>query len=255
MRIDAHVRIGVQREAELSPELLLARMDEFDIDCALIAPAEGQIAYYNREGNDAVIAASARSGGRLLAYAVATPWSGRAAVTELRRAQDGGARALCVDSALQGFDLLDGTIEPLLAVAAEAGWPVYVRTGTPPGHLPLPTATLARRHPELSFVMGRSGATDFWADAGPALRSAENLYGDTSYAPWDTLLSGLAADPEIGAKRLLFATDQPYATVAGEVARIADWPLSDDDRAAVFGGTLLSLLGEARVPSSAPERL
>jgi predicted TIM-barrel fold metal-dependent hydrolase len=217
MRFDAHVRIGENRDSGLTVAALLAAMDAHDIDRALIAPSEGQIAVRNREGNAAVAAAAAASGGRLLAYAVATPWRGSASVDELARARDDGARALCVDSALQGFDLMDGTIEPLLEFAESSGWPVYIRTGTPPGHLPMPTALLARRHPGLSIIMGRSGATDFWIDAAPALRFAPNLFGDTSYAPWDTVLSGLARDPEIGTARLVFSTDLPYATAAGEV--------------------------------------
>jgi predicted TIM-barrel fold metal-dependent hydrolase len=245
MRFDAHVRIGESREASLTADELLARMDAHGIDRALVAPSEAQIAVRNREGNAAVTAAAAASDGRLLAYAVATPWVGAAAaVDELDRARDRGARALCVDSALQGYDLMDGMIEPLLAFAEEAGWLVYIRTGTPPGHLPLPAALLARRHPGLAVVMGRSGATDFWIDAVPALRFAPNLYADTSYAPWDTVLSGFARDPEIGVGRVVFSTDQPYATVEGETRRIVDWPIRDDERDLVFGGTLARLLGE-----------
>jgi predicted TIM-barrel fold metal-dependent hydrolase len=118
-----------------------------------------------------------------------------------------------------------------------------VRTGTPPHAVPLPLASLARRWPELRFVMGRSGATDFWIDAAPALRHAPNLYADTSYAPWDTVLSEFARDPQIGAGRLVFSTDAPYTVPSAELARITDWPIPDGDRAAVLGGTLAGLLG------------
>jgi predicted TIM-barrel fold metal-dependent hydrolase len=242
MRFDAHVRIGTNRDSALTAEQLLATMDRVGIDRAMIAPSEGQIAYDNRAGNEATAAAARDSGGRLVPYAVATPWRSDA-VDELDRARDAGARALAVDSSLQGFDLLDGLLEPLLDFAAESGWLVYLRTGTPPGHLPMPAALVALRHPHLNFIMGRSGATDFWIDAAPALRHAANLFGDTSYAPWDTVLSEFARDPEIGAGRLVFSTDLPYATAVGEVKRIVDWPIPDAERAAVFGSTLERLLG------------
>jgi uncharacterized protein len=150
--------------------------------------------------------------------------------------------ALAVAPALQGFDLLDGLIDPLLDFAASTGWPVYVRTGTPPHALPLPLATVARRRPELSFIMGRSGATDFWIDAAPALHYAQNLYGDTAYAPWDTVLAALRADPEIGPGRLVFSTDAPYTVPSAELARITDWPITDNDRSAILGGTINKLL-------------
>lgn len=241
MIIDAHVRIGQSREVELTVAQLLATMAELGIDAAVIAPDERAIAVDNRAGNEATTAAANGSGGRLLAYAVANPWR-RDAIEELDRARDAGARALAVDSVLQGFDPLDGLLDPLLEFAAGAGWFVYVRTGTPPNALPLPLATLARRYPELPFVMGRSGATDFWIDAAPALRHAQNLFGDTAYAPWDTVLSELAGDGVIGPGRLVFSTDAPYTVPRAELKRITDWPIEEADRAAVLGGTLLTLL-------------
>jgi predicted TIM-barrel fold metal-dependent hydrolase len=243
MIIDAHVRIGDSRDASLDPAGLLATMDALGIDQAIVAPSERCIAYDNREGNEMTAQAAAGSGGRLLAYAVANPWRGRAALDELDRARDTGAVALAVDSVLQGFDLLDGLLDPLLDFAATAGWFVYVRTGTPATALPLPLASLARRRPELPVVMGKSGATDFWIDAIPALLHAPNLYGDTSYAPWDTVLSGFLAEPGIGAGRLVFATDAPYTVPLAEVDRIRDWPVEPGQQAAVFGGNVARLLG------------
>jgi predicted TIM-barrel fold metal-dependent hydrolase len=239
--VDGHVRIGTGREVSLAVPELMATMAGLGIDAAMVAPDERATAVDNRAGNAATTAAAAASGGVLRAYAVANPWFGAAAVDELARARDAGAVALAVDSVLQGFDLLDGLVEPLLEFAEAAGWFVYVRTGTPPNALPLPLATLARRHPELPFVMGRSGATDFWIDAAPALRHAPNLYADTAYAPWDTVLSELARDPEIGSRRLVFTTDSPYTVPAAEVRRVVDWPIEPADRAAVFGATLRSL--------------
>lgn len=243
MIIDAHVRLGRGREVALAADDLLATMDRLGIDRAIVAPDERCIAVDNRAGNEMVAAASAASGGRLVPYAVANPWRGAAAVDELRRARDLGARALNVDSVLQGFDLLDGLLDPLLEFARESGWFVYVRTGTPPNALPLPLATLARRFPDLSFVMGRSGATDFWIDAAPALRHAANLYGDTCYAPWDTVLTELAGDPAIGVSRLLFSTDAPYTVPEAEWRRVRDWPLTEGKRAEVLGNVAARLLG------------
>ncbi|MGH1564701.1 amidohydrolase family protein [Mumia sp. DW29H23] len=243
MIVDAHVRLGQGREVALEADTLLTTMDRLGIDAALVAPGERCIAYDNDEGNAYVAEAAARSDGRLIPYAVANPWRGAAAVDDLRRAYDAGARALNVDSVLQGFDLLDGLVDPLLEFAREVGWFVYVRTGTPPSALPLPLASLARRFPDLAFVMGRSGATDFWIDAAPALRHAPNVYGDTCYAPWDTVLSELARDPEIGASRLVFSTDAPYTVPDAELGRVVDWPISDAERAEVLGDVVRRLLG------------
>lgn len=242
MIIDAHVRLGAGREVALSVEELLASMDELGIDAALVAPGEREIAYDNRAGNDRLTALAEASGDRLRAYAVANPWS-RGAVDELARAEDSGAVALAIDSVLQGFDPLDRLVDPLLSFAHDAGWFVYIRTGTPPSAVPLPVASLARRYPELRFLMGKSGATDFWIDAAPALRHAPNLYADTSYAPWDTVLSEFGRDTEIGTARCVFTSDLPYTVHRAELGRVLDWTIPAEERALVLGGTVAGLLG------------
>jgi uncharacterized protein len=243
LTLDAHVRLGQSREAGLTAEHLLSMMEGLGVDAALVAPAERFIAVDNDEGNVMTAAAAAASGGRLLPYAVANPWRGAAALESLRRARDTGAVALAVDAALQGFDLLDGLVDPLLHLAAEFGWPVYVRTGTPPTALPMPLALLARRYPDLTFVMGRSGATDFWIDAVPALIHAPNLLADTCYAPWDTMLASFSEHPEVGAGRAVFSTDAPYTIPVAELERVLAWPISNAERAQVLGGTMRIALG------------
>ncbi|HVW88287.1 MAG TPA: amidohydrolase family protein [Gaiellaceae bacterium] len=238
MIVDGHVTVGRNRDVELSAEELLAAMDRLGIDRALVAPPEGTIPVRNREGNELVAAVAARSEGRLLAYAVATPWLGREALDELERARDRGARALRLDPALQGFDLLDGQADPLVEFAGASGWPVYVRTGTPPHALPLQLAALARRHPEVAFLLGRSGATDFGQDGPPALAEASNLYADSAHINWPLVLA--ARGPGVG--RVFFSTDAPFGDPAVELRRVLDAPLDDDVRAGILGGTLSSLL-------------
>jgi predicted TIM-barrel fold metal-dependent hydrolase len=239
MIIDGHVTIGQNREVALDLEQLLATMDRFGIDRALVAPPERMIPVHNREGNELTIAVAQRSDNRVLAYAVATPWLGREAIDVLARARDAGARALRLDPPLQGFDLLDGLADPLLEFAVESDWPVYVRTGTPPHALPLQLAALAARFPAASFIMGRSGATDFGQDGPAALEVAPNLYADSAHISWPVAL----ATREGYAARVVFTSDAPFADMEIEFARVADAPLGDRVRKAILGQTLASLLG------------
>ena len=239
--IDGHATIGRNRDVELSAEALIATMDTLGVDLALVSPPEPFLPLRNREGNELVAAAAAASGGRLLPYAVASPWLGGEAVEELRRARDGGARALKLDPALQGFDLQDGLADPLIEFAASCGWPVYVRTGTPPHALPLQLAWLANRHPDAWFVMGKSGATDFSADGPPALAAAANLLADSAYVEWPTRLARL--EPATVGRRVVFTTDAPFADAEVELARVVEAGLDDAVREAVLGGTLAARLG------------
>ncbi len=241
MVLDGHVMLGEGRDASLSTGELFDTMDRLGIDRALVSPAEGFLPVRNREGNELVAAAAGASDGRLLAYAVATPWLGDAALDELRRAHDSGAVALKLDSALQGFDLLDGQAEPLVAFAIESGWPVYVRTGTPPHALPLQVAWLAARFPEGTFLLGKSGATDFAHDGPATLAAAPNVYADSVYVEWPTALA--AADPDGHGGRVFFSTDAPFGDPAIELARVTEAPYGEDVRDAILGGTLAGLLG------------
>ena len=241
MVVDGHVTIGPSRDASLEVDGLLATMDALRVDHALISPPEMHLPVRNREGNELVAAAAAASGGRLHAYAVATPWLGTEAIAELERARGLGARALKIDPALQGIDLLDGQVDALLAFAVDAGWPVYVRTGTPPHGLPLQVALLATRFPEGRFILGKSGATDFSHDGPAALRFAANLYADSVHVEWPTALA--VDDPGAFGDRVVFTTDAPFASPAVELARVAEAPLDVAVRGAVLGGTLAGLLG------------
>jgi uncharacterized protein len=238
--VDGHVMLGQGRDASLTTDELLTTMDRLGIGRALISPAEGYLPVRNREGNEFVAAAAASSDGRLLAYAVATPWLGADAVEELKRAHDAGAMALKLDPALQGFDLLDGQAEPLVAYAVESGWPVYVRTGTPPHALPLQLAWLAARFPEGSFLLGKSGATDFSHDGPATLAAASNIYADSVYVEWPTALA--ATDPEGRGGRVFFSTDAPFGDPPIELARVTEAPYGPDVRDAILGGTLARLL-------------
>ena len=153
-----------------------------------------------------------------------------------------GGRALKLDSALQGFDLLDGQAEPLVAFAIESGWPVYVRTGTPPHALPLQVAWLAARFPEGSFLLGKAGATDFSHD-GPATLAAalERLRGQRLRRVADRSRGGRPRGTRWA--RLLLHGCARSAIPAIELARVTEAPYGADVRDAILGGTLARLLG------------
>lgn len=223
---------------------VLGAMDEAAIGVSLLSPADDEIAVRNREGNDRILALTRADPDRLHAYAVASPWYGPDAVRELDRALTAGARAVKVNSALQGFLLLDAIIDPLIGVARDHGVPVYAHTGTPVHALPLQLAELACRFPEVPFIMGRSGRTDFRGDAPTALDLAPNLYADTSHDYGVTGLTNMYRT--VGADRMIFCSDHPYAMRAEGLHAVAGVPLSEDERASVLGGNLSRLLTSQR---------
>ncbi len=179
-RIDAHVYLGQGEHLQQSVDQLLALMDEAKIDKAVVCPVDRFLAVANREGNDLMLEAVGRHPDRLAGMAAANPWYGPAAAQEIRRALEAGLTGLMVHSVYQGFRLSDHILDPLLAVAAEFGVPVYAHTGTAGLAEPLHAAELARRFPSINFIMGHAGSSDYGEDAVRAMEFAQNLWLETS---------------------------------------------------------------------------
>lgn len=238
--VDGHV----VAEHDATAAGLIAAMDDAGIDVTLLSPADDEVAVRNREGNDRMLALAATNPDRLRAYAVANPWFGQDAARELDRAIAAGAAAVKINSALQGFLLLDEIVDPLVRVARYHNVPVYAHTGTPIQALPLQLAELAARFPDVHFVMGRSGRTDFRGDAPTVLDLTPNVYADTSHDYGATGLTNTYR--AFGAARMIFCSDHPYATRSDGRRAVAGIEMSKADRDAVLGGNLAALLAAAR---------
>jgi predicted TIM-barrel fold metal-dependent hydrolase len=218
-------------------------MDRHGIHRAVLSPIDRWLAADNREGNDTLLRWIGTWPDRFLGYAAANPWYGRRAVAELERAVASGLHGLKLHPARQGFMLLEPLVEPLVTVAARRGIPVYVVTGVPTASMPLQLAELARRHPDVPFIMGRSGRTDFALDLIPAVQQAPNLYVETVYNPPSFLNTVIQT---IGAERVLFASDAPMTHLPLEVEKLELIPVNAEAREAIMGGTIARLLAEVQ---------
>lgn len=237
--IDAHVTLGRVDHLDVAAEELLTRMDASGVDIAVLSPDPREVAVAHREGHHRLRALSARHPGRLLTYATANPWYGSEGVVELARSLDDGAVAVKFDPARQGFQPVDSIVDPFVEVARERGVPVYVHTGTPVHATPFQVAALARRFPDVAFILGRCGKTDFKTDGFAALAATPNLYGDTAH---DFPLTGMSAQLAAAPDRVVFSSDFPFGEVKHELSRTKDLPVDDDVLRAVLGSTFLSLL-------------
>lgn len=250
MTVDACCAVGVEREYSLTAEGLVREMDGADVELAVVSSPDRCLAVSNREGNELVLAAARSFPDRLLPSCSANPWYGQGAREELRRAFEHGARMLVVAPSLQGFSLSDELLDPLLLEAASARAPVYVHTGAPQGATPFEVALRALRHPELDWIMGHCGATDFWNDAPQAARLAPNIYLESSLARPFIFRSHCLA---VGFERGVMGSGAPLSSLRFEWAEmrttLADLPARGPaGLEGVLGGTLLGLLrkGDAR---------
>jgi uncharacterized protein len=180
MIIDAHVYLGEGQHLSLSVNELLGLMDEAKVDMAIACPVDRFMAVHNAEGNQLLIEAVQAHHDRLLGLAVANPWFGQAAVDELRSALREGLIGIMLHPYYQGFRLSDPIVNPLLDIAVEFNVPVYAHTGTAGIAEPLHVVELARRYPELRFVMVHSGSSDYCEDVIFAKPYLNNIWLETS---------------------------------------------------------------------------
>jgi predicted TIM-barrel fold metal-dependent hydrolase len=216
-------------------------MDEHCIDRAVICPVEEQIILHNREGNDLVLALAAQHPNRFVGFAVANPWYGESAVRELERALAKGLRGLKLHPTCQGFSVNDPIAYPLLDVVARRGVPVYVHTGTAHFGEPFKVAEAARRYPETPFIMGHSGASDFWYDLPRCHQFAPNILFETSRngpANYNHMALNLGADC------IVFGSNLPESQYPLEMASIKDVFTAEDDREKILGLNIARALGE-----------
>lgn len=237
---DLHISIGEDAYSRLlSPQEILERMDTAGIETAVLGPMGRWAAVDNQEGNDTLLGWRERHHGRFEVWATVNAWFGARAASELRRAFDKGCIGWKIMPSTQGHGLLTPLLDPLLDIAAEFARPVYVVTGVPVVSEPLQLGELARRRPDVLFIMGRSGRTDFSLDLFPALEGNPNVLAETAYNGPGVIRDMVA---KLGPGRVLFASDAPMNDIPLEVKRVRNSGLSEAELAAVLHENLAALI-------------
>lgn len=241
--VDGHCHLGIGHEYRQTEDELFREMDKYAIDRAVLVPVDRCIAVDNHEGNDTVLDAVRRHPERLYCFATANPWYGQRAVDEIKRALDAGARGIYIHSALQGFLLCDELVYPLVKLAEARNVPMYFHTGTPAFAQPSQLSELAMRFPDVQFIMGHMGSTDFKLEAVNAAAVSQNITLDCSWIMPDLVQRAVAT---VGADRVMFSSDSPLSTVRIEMGARRATVLTDAERDWVMGGTILKLIGAAQ---------
>jgi hypothetical protein len=178
--IDAHVHLGDGKHLQLAVDDLLGLMDEAGVACAVACSIDRCLAVDNREGNDSLIAAASQHPDRIVGMAAANPWYGQRAADEVKRALEAGLLGVMIHPIYQGYWLSDPIVDPLLELAREFDVPVYAHTGTAGVAEPFHLAELAKRFPDVQFMMGHAGASDYYNDAVRATQQTNNLWLESS---------------------------------------------------------------------------
>ena len=219
---------------------LIQGMDQHEIEHAVLSSAGEFAAYSNVAGNTAVAEVVRGYPRRFTGFATINPWLRSKGIEELKRAKDDlGFAGLVMHPILQGFEANDPLVFPLVEAAVERRMIVYVTGGAPYLAMPYKIADLAGRYPEGTFIMGHAG-WDFHFDVPYCLEACPNLWVETSkngFANLEALVRNF------GSPRLLFGSDHPFSSYAGEIEKIRLLPgLTDSDRENIFRSNARRLL-------------
>ncbi len=248
MIIDDHVHVhewSFQKgDREFEVDYVVELMDEWGIDKSIIMDSLAYIGLDQRTSNDHTRDAVDAYPDRLIGFANIKPPQGFAACRDeiARTIGDWGFRGIKLHPQVDRYPVNDRTlVYPVIELALSYDVPVWVHTGHQPNATPTLMGALARDFPEAKLIIGHMGSGMFY-DAMCMSKRHRNLYIDISLQGGHAFE---AACEEVGAGKLLYGSDSPYAN-PGSMKRIVDEsPLSAADKALVLGGNAARLLNIA----------
>ncbi len=203
---DAHVHLGTDIDGMVGRyEELLALMDRYGVSRTFMFCLDEP----DREpafsaANDRTLAFAERSGGRLIPFVrldlTESP------IEEAERCLDRGARGIKLHPRAQKFQLNDGRLAPVFALAAERRVPILIHggRGLPPiaDHL----HALVDTYPDAQLIIAHAGIADLSGLAGHFAGKAGVFFDTSVWSPIDLLSFFRLVPPE----QILYASDYPY---------------------------------------------
>ena len=226
---------------------LLARMDEAEIDRAVVCPVRPR-GYHLGPANEHVADAVREHPDRLVGFARVDPNLGEPAVREAHSALGQlGLSGFFLHPWEETFRVSARFVDPVVEVAREHRVPVIVAAGYPWLAEGLQVGELARRFPEVTFVATNGGQINIsglgQTDVELALADRPNLLVQTAGVYREDFLEGVVA--RFGPERLVFASGFPLLDQRLELRRVQWAHFDEAARAAILGGNLQRLLGAA----------
>lgn len=243
---DFHIRVAPRPG---SADRVLALLSECGIDRAVACAGgvidletlsrqlvEGSYDAGADADNDAVLAACAASGGRLVPFYFANPH--RPAVEYEKRA--GEFRGLEVSPAVHGVRLDDPRTARLARAAGEAGHPVYVACLIRSGCGAAELADLAKSCPATTFVLGHAGTGNIDLHAISLIEEHPNVLVETSGGYTVVLSDALR---RLGPRRVLFGSEAPLQHPSVELAKYRAIGVSPQEWALIAWDNAMRVLG------------
>ena len=251
---DAHTHLGNDIDGMVGHyEELETIMDRFGVSrCFMFCLDEPDRHPGFRAANDRTLEFGARSNGRMIPFVrldlIESP------IEEAERCLDRGARGIKLHPRAQKFEMDDGRLAPVFALAAERRVPILIHggRGLPPiaDHL----HKLIDTYPEAQLIIAHAGIADLSGLAGHFAGTAGVFFDTSVWSPIDLLSFFRLVPPE----QILYASDYPYGQqpasllIALRTARAAG--LSESQIGAMLGPNASRIAdGEPPLEPSQPQ--
>jgi uncharacterized protein len=248
--IDFHVhqpRSRVDGTAPYAAADYAAYMDELGVAGAVLLTYDGLLRP-TPAANDSLASYAASVPGRFTPFATVDPRDSGAAAEIERCVRVHGMHGVKLHPWLQGFSAHEPGLDAVCEAAAALAIPVLFHDGTPPFSTPLQLASLARRHPRTTIVLGHGGLHDLWREAAAAVQEQPNIWICLCATPPYAMRAILGRVPP---DRVLFGTDGGLAPhprqryVALRIRQLDGLRLDAARRRAMLEENPARLLGEA----------
>lgn len=221
MIIDAHVHIGGECVGfEMSEEIVLESMQKYDIDVCIISNGDSgeyghdlellpkEMQTDQKESLKRAIRFAKENEGKIYAGFWCKPHN-ELPDEEIDRLIADNRKylvALKVHPYHSNLAFDDDKMIPYLNLAAKYDLPVIVHTGSSYNDSPERVYNMAKKYPQLKFILAHMGLGTDNRLAIDLMEKADNLYADTAWVPVSTTLEVIK---RYGSKRVMFGTDSP----------------------------------------------
>lgn len=234
--IDVHLHFGDCSVFDLdnTEDQVIEAMDLNGINTALLQPCPGAIDY--KDVHERVYAMAKKYPGRIYGLASLNPHMPKEQYKEELRhyVKDCGYIGVKIHTLGHAINPLSKDAETVYEAAAELDIPVMIHTGIgAPFALPSLCLPVAKKHPDIKFVLAHAGGQMFAAEALIVAQECDNVYLDTTWVgvcDMPSFINGL------GSKRLLYASDAStsFENIGLEIKKYESLKLSENEYEDIF---------------------
>lgn len=231
MIIDYHVHLGKSSQGHLyTVEDLIAMMDEFHVEKCGLSILNG---IDTKPLNDQVLECRNKYPDRIVAFAYINPRDPNAVDEVHRCLGKEKMQGIKFHSWKHGyFPDNNQNLDKVIDAIAPYHVPILTHTGTAPLSLPQQWAVVAKRHPDVTFVFAHIGYLDFGYGCIECVKDLPNVYVDTAGQVEVPILE--KALLELGADRIIYASDWPYKYVGSEIEKFKILNLTKEQEYKIF---------------------